>query len=185
MKDVCNQFGNVEAVSLKKKLEQGKERSLGVAIVQYSDVAGAKAALQKLPFAEGLGDPRDLMVELYKSWESRKMEELEQQQKSEWIKEFYNGDAEESQNALAEPLLQALATLQGLHAAQQEEDLAERSPPGSLLEGVQPPVSVEEFECPAYLIRPVRQAMQQQAAQMVPTLQARHGPRNPMRVPAK
>lgn len=71
MRSICEQYGIIDVITLKMKVEDGVHKSKGVAIVQYSTKEGAANALKHLPFETKLGDPLEVEIEFYKSLESR------------------------------------------------------------------------------------------------------------------
>ena len=71
LKNVCEKYGCVEAVTLKTNLEQDRVTSRGQAIVQFGTKEGASSALKNLVFEEALGDPTKLSIDFYQSRESR------------------------------------------------------------------------------------------------------------------
>ena len=72
----CNKFGEVETLTLKTKIVDGKAQSRGIAIVQFAERSQASEALKKLPFETSLGELVD--IDFYQSKESR-MQELEKE----------------------------------------------------------------------------------------------------------
>lgn len=69
-------------ITLKTKIENDDIISRGIAIIQFTNKAGAANALRNLPFEEKLGDQSLIKIEFYESKESRMLDiEMEEQNK--------------------------------------------------------------------------------------------------------
>lgn len=53
---ICEQYGQVDVITLKTKIDDDEIISRGIAIVQFTSKEGAANALRNLPFEEKLGD---------------------------------------------------------------------------------------------------------------------------------
>mmetsp|Transcript_3696 Transcript_3696/g.6293 ORF Transcript_3696/g.6293 Transcript_3696/m.6293 type:complete len:322 (+) Transcript_3696:917-1882(+) len=78
-------FGNIESLTIKTKIQDGQIVSKGIAILQYSSAQEATQAIKGLPFRKNLGEVLD--IDFYQSRESRtKIQEI---QKASKIEKFF------------------------------------------------------------------------------------------------
>lgn len=136
-------------LTLKTKFENNEHVSKGIAIVQFSNQAGASSALKNLPFESSLGDPKKVNIDFYKSLESRLKDRFENSYLQSQVLNFMNVNesAPGSQESfITQQLVQGFfRPSMGSHVTASSSNENEMM--------FRPPVRPDDFICPSYFIK--------------------------------